>query len=285
MQSRFKYLGMNRWMAIPLILGLAQAWRSRFFINYDGVSYLDMGDAFLRGDWHTAINGYFNPLYAWLQAFSRFVLRPSMYWEYPLAHLVNYGIFVVTVFAFEYFLQGLIKDRNDVFAIRSIAYSIFLWSSLVLIPVSMIEPDMVICACVYAALGMLLRRPNTKPVALGAALAIGCYAKAWMFPLALMILFAAWKLLPRRGVFIAASTFLLFPTVDRYAFGLIRSCDNRRHKPTQLCLVCQQRRYGALLARRTPKGRPADTSCTHRPRFTEGLRVRRCLSRYLCHLV
>jgi len=83
MQSRFKKLGMNRWMAIPLILGLAQAWRSRFFINYDGVSYLDMGDAFLRGDWHTAINGYFNPLYAWLQAFSRFVLRPSMYWEYP----------------------------------------------------------------------------------------------------------------------------------------------------------------------------------------------------------
>ena len=209
MQSRFKYLGMNRWMAIPLILGLAQAWRSRFFMNYDGVSYLDMGDAFLRGDWHTAINGYFNPLYAWLQAFSRFVLRPSMYWEYPLAHLVNYGIFVVTVFAFEYFLQGLIKDRDDVFAIRSIAYSIFLWCSLVLIPVSMIEPDMIICACLYAAMGILLRRPNTRPVALGAALAIGYYAKAWMFPLALMILFAAWKLLPRRGVFIAASTFLL----------------------------------------------------------------------------
>ena len=126
-----------------------------------------------------------------------------------LAHLVNYGIFVVTVFAFEYFLQGLIKDRNDVFAIRSIAYSIFLWCSLVLIPVSMIEPDVIICACLYAALGILLRRPNTRPVALGAALAIGYYAKAWMFPLALMILVAAWKLLPRRGAFIAASTFLL----------------------------------------------------------------------------
>ena len=90
----------------------------RFLMTHDGVSYLDMGDAYLRGDWHTAINCYFNPLYAWIQALARFVLRPSMYWEYPVVHLVNYGIFVVTVFAFEYFLQGLLKDREDVFAIR-----------------------------------------------------------------------------------------------------------------------------------------------------------------------
>lgn len=209
MQSRFKYLGINPWMAVSFALGLAQAWRSRFFMNYDGVSYLDMGDAYLRGDWHTAINGYFNPLYAWLQALARLVLRPSMYWEYPVAHLVNYGIFVVTVFAFEYFLQGLLKNRDDVFSIRCIAYSIFLWSSLQLVSVSMIEPDMISCACVYAALGMLLRSPNTKPVVLGTALAIGYYTKAWMFPLALIILFAAWMLLPRRSALIAASTFLL----------------------------------------------------------------------------
>src|SRR3974377_2397488 len=122
MQSRFKYLGINPWMAVSFALGLAQAWRSRVLMTYDGVAYLDMGDAYLRGDWHTAINGYFNPLYGCIQALARFVLRPSMYWEYPLVHLVNFGIFVVTVFAFEYFLQGLIKDREDVFAIRSIAY-------------------------------------------------------------------------------------------------------------------------------------------------------------------
>lgn len=209
MQSRSKFLGINPWMAVSFALGLAQAWRSRFFMTYDGVSYLDMGDAYLRGDWHTAINGYFNPLYGWIQALARVILRPSMYWEYPLVHLVNFGIFVVTVFAFEYFLQGLLKDREDVFAIRFIAYSIFLWSSLELIPVSTIEPDMITCTCVYAALGMLLRSPDTKPVALGVALAIGYYTKAWVFPLALIILFAAWKLLPRRSALIAASTFLL----------------------------------------------------------------------------
>jgi hypothetical protein len=209
MESRFKYLGINPWMAICFVLGLAQAWIGRFFMTYDGVSYTDMGDAYFRGDWHTAINGYFNPLYGCLQALARFVLHPSMYWEFPLLHLVNYGIFVATVFAFEYFLRGLIKDREDVFAIRCIAYAIFLWTSLQFLTVTMIEPDMIIAACVYTSLGMLLRGPSTKPIALGAALAVGYYTKAWMFPLALMILFAAWKLLPRRSALIAATTFLL----------------------------------------------------------------------------
>ena len=130
MQSKFKYFGIDLWMAVSFALGLAQAWRGRFHMNLDGISYLDMGDAYLRGDWHTAINGYFNPLYAWMQAFARFLLRPSMYWEYPVVHLVNLGVFVAATFAFDYFPQGLLKDRDDVFAIRSIAYAIFLWSSL-----------------------------------------------------------------------------------------------------------------------------------------------------------
>lgn len=209
MHSRYKHRGIDPWIAVALTLGLAQAWRGRFYMNFDGISYLDMGDAYLRGDWHTAINGYFNPLYAWLQAFARFLLRPSMYWEYPVVHLVNFGVFVAATFAFDYFLRGLLKDRDDVFAIRSIAYAIFLWSSLQLIPVYIIEPDLIVCACVFTALGMLLRTPNTNPVALAAVLAAGYYTKAWAFPLALIILLAAWKLLPRRSTLIAASTFLL----------------------------------------------------------------------------
>ena len=104
---------------------------------------------------------------------------------------------------------GLLRVREDLFAIRCIAYSIFLWSTLQLTSLTVIEPDMIVSACVYIALGILLRGPNIKPVALGAALAIGFYTKAWMFPLALIILVAAWKLLARRSALIAASTFLL----------------------------------------------------------------------------
>ena len=207
---RFKSLNVNPWMAVAFALGLAQAWHSRFIMTHDGVAYMDTGDAWLRGDWHTAINGYFNPLYGWVQSLARLILRPSAYWEFPLVHLVNFGIFVADTFAFEYFLRGLLKDRDDAFALRCIGYSIFLWSSLIMIPVAMIEPDMIICACVFTALGMLLRRSDTKPVTLGAALAVGYYTKAWMFPLALMILVAAWKLLPKRKALIATMSFLAF---------------------------------------------------------------------------
>jgi hypothetical protein len=199
----------NPWLATALVLGLLQAWRSRFSMTYDGISYLDMGDAYLRRDWHTAINGYWNPLYAWLQALARVIFHPSPYWEYPVVHLVDYAIFVLTAFAFEYFLKGLLGDREDVIAIRTIAYSIFLWSSLELCRVFMVNPDMLTAASVYTALGILVRAPKSRPIVLAVVLAIGYYAKAVMFPVSLLILVLAWKMLPRREVIKASAAFLL----------------------------------------------------------------------------
>jgi hypothetical protein len=81
--------------------------------------------------------------------------------------LVDYAIFVVTVFAFEYFLRGLLKEREDDFAIRFIAYSIFLWSSMELCRAFMVNPDMIIAASVYATLGLLLRAPKSSPIGTG----------------------------------------------------------------------------------------------------------------------
>ena len=37
-------------------------------MNEDGIVYLDMGAAFLRGDWAVAINGIWSPLYGVLAA-------------------------------------------------------------------------------------------------------------------------------------------------------------------------------------------------------------------------
>ncbi len=51
---------------LALLLGFFQAWAARFTIAHGAVSYLDMGDAYFRGDWAMAVNGYFNPLYAWV---------------------------------------------------------------------------------------------------------------------------------------------------------------------------------------------------------------------------
>src|SRR5260221_10229953 len=51
---------------IAVSLGLIQAWVTRFAMNPDGVSYLDIGDGFWRGDLRLLLNGYWSPLYAFL---------------------------------------------------------------------------------------------------------------------------------------------------------------------------------------------------------------------------
>lgn len=198
---------------IALVLGLIQAWANRFYMGNDGVPYLDMADAYLRGDWHTALNGYWNPLYAWLIGLDFLILRPSPYWEYPAVQLLNFGIYAVTVASFEYFVRGLLWKREDEVALRLIAYGLFLWSSLILIRVCTMNADMLVAACLYAALGLLLRGHRTKTaptltlVILGVTLAAGYYSKAVMFPLSLALLLAVWIILGWRRALIVASVF------------------------------------------------------------------------------
>lgn len=200
--------------AIALLLGLIQAWANRFYMGNDGVPYLDMADSYLRVGWHTTLNGYWNPMYAWLIGLDFLIFRPSTFWEYPIVQLLNFVIYALTVASFEYFLRGLLAwKREDEVAVRVIAYGLFLWSSLILIRVWATNADMLVAACFYAALGLLLRAHNTKTVSvrtsvvLGMTLACGYYSKAVMFPLSLLLLLIAWIVLRWRHALIAACVF------------------------------------------------------------------------------
>jgi hypothetical protein len=200
----------NPLAAVALILGLIQVLANRFYMSIDGVSYLDMADAYFRGDWHTAINGYWNPLYSWLLGIGLHATHPAAYWEYPTVQLINFGIYAATVAAFEFFLQGLLKKREDAAALRVIAYAIFLWTSLELIRVWMVNPDMLVAASLYVAFGVLLRAPSRyTPFVLALALVAGFYAKAFMFPVALMILLVGWVVLSRRQAIVSTAAFAL----------------------------------------------------------------------------
>src|SRR5258708_5884113 len=48
---------------VVALLGLLQAWDFRFEMNPDGISYLDMAEAFLRDGYSGLVNGYWSPLY------------------------------------------------------------------------------------------------------------------------------------------------------------------------------------------------------------------------------
>src|SRR5271154_6341175 len=206
----------SRLFLLSVLLGFVQALINRFYMAQDGVPYLDMADAYLRGDWHTAINGYWNPLYAWIVGAALFFLHPSAYWEYPAVQLVNLLIYIGTIFAFEYFLSGLLQNYENPKAIRIIAYAIFWWTSLELIREWMVNADMLVAASVYLAFGILLRQPSKwTPIALAATLAFGYYAKAVMFPVGLMVLAVPWVAFSRRQALIASGAFLLlcFPLI------------------------------------------------------------------------
>jgi 4-amino-4-deoxy-L-arabinose transferase-like glycosyltransferase len=188
-------------------VGAWQAWNSRYHMNADGISYLDIGDTYFRGDWKMAINAYWSPLYSWLLGMAMHFLKPSPYNEFPLVHLVNFAIYLLTVGCFHFFLMQLIhyhQFRQDKtsgncgvsfpeWAWIALGYSLFLHSSLNMITISEVTPDMCVAAFVYLACGIFLRirRGSTNYLTfalLGIVLGFGYLAKAVMFPLAFIFL-------------------------------------------------------------------------------------------------
>ena len=203
-----KWLRISFWCA-AIALGAADAWATRFTMNPDGVSYLDIGDAYWRGDFHSAINAYWSPLYSWILGLFLKVSRPPTYWEYPVVHLVNFFIYVAALTCFEFFLKEFIDSREQkdgaagasevglpVWAWWVLGYTLFIPSSLKLITLRIVTPDMCVAGLVYLAAGLILRihRGNARLVTyvlLGVVLGFAYLAKAVMFPLAFVFLAVA----------------------------------------------------------------------------------------------
>ncbi|MGH7380694.1 MAG: hypothetical protein ACREKR_00495 [Candidatus Methylomirabilales bacterium] len=190
---------------VAVVLGLLHMWAARHAMNSDGVVYLDMGDAYLRGDWKMAINASWSPLYSWLLGLAMFVLRPSSYWQFSVVHLVNFLIYLIALGSFHFFLHEVIRYNQSVgssgkgcvtlpeWAWLVLGYTLFVWSSLKLITISVVGPDMGLAAFVYLAAGMVLRIHTGSAswpmfVLLGLVLGLGYLAKTPLFPLAFVFL-------------------------------------------------------------------------------------------------
>ena len=89
---------------LAVALAAVQAWGGRFLIKPDGVSYLDIADAYLRGDWRNAVSTYWSPLYSWLLCRPS-PSRPPPLWEFPIVKIVNFAIFLAVLAAFEWFAR------------------------------------------------------------------------------------------------------------------------------------------------------------------------------------
>jgi hypothetical protein len=214
-------VGSKRWMAVTsatalrrwmwfaaIVLGALQAWTSRYTIStHDGVSYLDVADAYLRADWQAALNGYWSPLYSWLLALMLGLLEPTTYWELPALKLLNFLIYVGAALAFDFFLRALIAhneqqlDRVDRARFLRVpewmwivlGYSLFLWSALEWTTLYSDTPDLLSSVFVYLAAGILLRARGGADgwltfVLLGVVLGLGYLSKTVMLPISLVFL-------------------------------------------------------------------------------------------------
>ena len=196
--------------ALALVLGGLRAWSTRYAMDPDSISYLDMGDAYLRHDWRMAINGDWNPLYAWVLTLGKLVFRPPAHFEFPYLHLVNFALYAGGLACFHFFLLQLLRSNRTLddspcwrgtisipsAALLALGYSLYIWSSLDLIEFKE-GADLLLAAFLYLAFGLLLRTQaqptGWKPfVLLGLVLGLGYLTKAVAFLLALVFLGTAW---------------------------------------------------------------------------------------------
>jgi 4-amino-4-deoxy-L-arabinose transferase-like glycosyltransferase len=197
--------------SILTLAGLVDSIYSRHAMQSDGISYLDMGDALLRRDWGMGINAYWSPLYPWLQGLALRLLKPSAYSQFTVVHFVNFLIYLFALGCFEYMLRAAVAVRSgeeDValksralpkWSVLAVGYAVYLWSTLSMITMERVSPDLLMAGFLYLAVGLLLQireQPDNfwRFVLLGAVLGLGYLAKVPMFPLSLVFLSFAWIL-------------------------------------------------------------------------------------------
>jgi len=212
-------------------LALVECWIARFSLNFDGVFYLDMGDQYWKGNWHAALNPYWSPLYSWLTGLMFRLTKPSMRWEFPEVHLLNFTILVAALFCFEFFWRELLAMSDE--GTRAVASGQYSWALGYLLftylylesfytnhgdtLVGIVTPDLIVAAIMFLIFGMILQfTAGRKGIAfaglMGFVFGIGYLAKTAMFPFGFAVLATmlgvAWK--RRSGIWLTAIALICF---------------------------------------------------------------------------
>ena len=191
-------------------------------MNADGISYLDIGDAYFRADWMNAINPVWSPLYSWILGFANFVIRPSIQWEFPVVHLVNFVIYMIALGSFEFMWKRVrtYEASNESYAMPdfwwwTLGYLLFIWISLGLIEIWAVTPDMLMAVFVFLAAGLISQMRAGEAsrwsfLNLGLVLGLGYLSKSFMFSISIVFLAIAWIVQRGAGrkILLAVSVFL-----------------------------------------------------------------------------
>jgi hypothetical protein len=231
--------------ALGLLLGLSLAYADRFFINTDGLIYIEMGEGLLTGEFYKLVNLACSPLYPVILGFLQVILKPDPVLELPLLKIAGVIGLLLAMLSCEVFLGALKKAqllplRNNaaVSAVTAITYCLCLIAMLIWIKVRLVNPDIFVFATVLFVSSALVwiwddPSPYYKYALLGLLIGLGYLTKTYVFVLAPVFLIAAalgagisWRILPRMVVaalsimLVAAPLIIpLSQRVGRFSFG------------------------------------------------------------------
>jgi hypothetical protein len=194
-------------LALIFLTALVQTWASRYEMNPDGISYLEVASAYVHHAWGAAINGYWNPLYPSLLAPALALKHSAGVRDFVLAHVVNLLIFTLSLLSFRFFFTGLLRMQRTLFPVSAfsdvpvwvwelLGSALFISCSLDLITITLVSADLLVAVIVFAVMGILLRviylpDARCRPmyfVLLGCLLGLGYLTKPVMLFFALIVM-------------------------------------------------------------------------------------------------
>src|SRR2546426_576020 len=237
---------------VVLVLGLLNVWARRNDVSPDSISYIEIGWAAARGGLHQIVNAYWSPLYPFLLSLVFRCFHPPAQWEFTVAHLMNFVVYVASLASFELFLRELILQRQTAgesskesspVSPRTVwiwGYVFFLWASYFWLGPAWVTPDLCVAALVFLATALLLRIRRGQGswlafAAFGALLGLGYLAKAAMFPLSFVFLLSAFFLSRRAGASFPAVTIRIMLATGvfaAFALPLIISLSALKGRPS-----------------------------------------------------
>lgn len=215
-----------RWWfrVVTVVLGVAQIVAARNTVGPDARSYLEIARAILRHDWAMTANAYWSALYPWLLAAVLGIFKPSLRWEFPVAHALAIPVLLACIGAFEFFWTSLLRLRDStaerfgpvslplpVTQMWVLGYSLFIWLTVGGL-VTAINPDLCMTTIILLWAGLLIRiqmaagARRSLYVWFGICLGVGYLVKAVLFPmgfvfLALMVVISGRPIMKRKNFF------------------------------------------------------------------------------------
>ncbi len=186
-----------------VLMGLMQMVAFQHHMSPDGISYIDMGEAFWSGNYKDFVNAYWSPMYPFIQGFFQKIMDPASESEFFLIHTINFFQYLIAFICFHLLLaemlQQLRKRNNDLLSLGKQALFMvtgyFLFTLIVLRMITVYEesPDILVAMFVFLDTLFVLKICS-KPqkvlyyILLSISLGFGYYAKVVLFPIGFVFL-------------------------------------------------------------------------------------------------